>query len=98
MHFIIFYDKILLLFVCIQYWYIIKICLVLWFLWKVFVNNTFPCTTAMDSPRAREADTEDVELFQEFLDIKSQSFRNVDSDICPICFDSVQDNQVSVHV
>jgi hypothetical protein len=52
----------------------------------------------MDSPRAREADTEDVELFQEFLDIKSQSFRNVDSDICPICFDSVQDNQVSVHV
>ena len=50
----------------------------------------------MDSPRVREGDTEDVELFQEFIDIKSQSVRNVDSDICPICFDSVKDTQVSV--
>ena len=46
---------------------------------------------------ASEVDTEDVELFKEFIDNKSQSVRNVDSDVCTICFDSVQDNQVSVH-
>lgn len=46
---------------------------------------------------ASEVDTEDVELFKEFIDSKSQSVRNVDSDVCPICFDSVQDNQVSAH-
>ena len=74
----------------------------------------------MDCPRdhtAGENDTKDVTVFQEFIDIKSQSVdsdtedvevlqefldsksvRSVDSDVCPICFDSVQDDQVSAHV
>lgn len=45
-----------------------------------------------------EDDTEDVELFKEFVDGKSLSVHNVDSSRCPICFEYVQDNQVSIRV
>lgn len=58
----------------------------------------------MNSPHGGAAvepdveDVEDVNLFQEFIDNKSQSVRDVDSDVCPICFEPVQDTQVSACV
>ena len=58
----------------------------------------------MNSPHVGTAvepdveDVEDVNIFQEFIDSKSQSVGDVDSDVCPICFDPVHDTQVSARV